>query len=224
MKKIALLFAFVLSSIPISAAPPKLTIPTEIFVKAGKWAQVLPDTECKKITYVSHDGLDPYPAEEQVNKLKMIVFPTEDNKRYKFTAVGSLNDEHVVAEFWLVVGKPKEDGDTKPVPVEPPPVKPEPTPSDKSFFVIARMDGPIDPGLANALLMPGWEELKRLGHGVKSYPFKDLPQDCKDQIVTGTTMPCVFKLAMNKDGKGRAKAGKPIDFPKDNDAVLALTK
>lgn len=228
MKKFALLLAFAFAHVPLFAAPPKITIPPEVR-PSGQYVDFLPETDAVSVTYVGLDGIDAVPS-NRLNNPTAFLLDTygKDEKKYRFAAVASSKDgEQKRVDFVVIIGKPKEDGGgTKPPPTpeEPPPVKPDPTPSGKSFIVIARMDGPIDPGLANALEMPGWKELKKAGHGVKDYPFKDLPQDCKDQIVTGTTMPCVFKLALNKDGKGRAKAGKPIDFPKDNDAILALSK
>lgn len=225
MKKFALLFAFVLSSLPLFAEPPKIKIDPEIR-PSGQYVDFLPETDAVSVTYVGLDGIDSVPS-SRLNNPRAFLLDTygKPEKKYKFVAVAAGKDgSQARVDFVVIIGKPKEEPPTKPTPEDPPVVTPDPTPSGKFFFAIARADGPIDPGLANALLMPGWDDLKRAGHGVKSYPLKDLPEDLKAAISNGTTIPCVFKLALSKDGKSRAKAEKPVAFPKDDDAIRALPK
>lgn len=78
-------------------------------------------TDAKAITYISLDDLAAFPSEELRDTRKLIVLVRKGSiGRYRFKAVGTLNDELTVVEFALVVGTPQ--------PIPPPPVPPDPVP------------------------------------------------------------------------------------------------
>ena len=102
--------------------PPKLTIPAE--VKAvGDYVTLTPATEAKAVSYVGKSGVDPFPS-ELLKDARTFVLPVRGLPagRYKFTAVGSLNDEHTMVAFVVVVGTPPDvPPDVDPdVPPDPP--------------------------------------------------------------------------------------------------------
>lgn len=102
--------------------PPKIDIPAEVRPVDG-YAIVEPQTNAKTITYLGLSGVYPFPSKLLADK-RTFVLPTQGiiAGRYKFVAVGSLNDEHTVVQFSVVI-----DGPTPPPPVPPGPTPPEPT-------------------------------------------------------------------------------------------------
>lgn len=105
------------------ADPPRLVIPVEVRAIKGDWLVIQPDTDAKAVSYVGLDGLAAFPSSELKDSRKLIVNPPADG-RYRFVAVGSLNDEHARAAFTIVVG----DSPT-PAPPVPPGPQPDPTPT-----------------------------------------------------------------------------------------------
>lgn len=208
-----------------AGAPPKLVIPAEVQAKPGKWVTITPDTEAKAITYVSLDGLDPFPTAEQVDKRKMIVFPTEE-RRYRFIAVGSKDDEHTTVEFTIVVGNPP-----KPGPIIAPPLTPPvtPAPSNVFFFVVVRKDGPADFSFTQTMSLPAWSELTKLGHSYKAYGITEAKKLFTDdaiwtKAVDGATTPFVVTIRESADGKTSSVARKAVPLPSQNDGILDLPK
>lgn len=217
MRILSVLFLAALCGAPAQSAPPKLVIPAEIAAKPGKWVTVAPDTEAKTITYVSLDGLDPFPSSELIDKRKMIVFPTEE-KRYRFVAVGSLNDEHAMAEFVIVVGAP-------PV-VEPPPKPtdpPKPIPTSSLYFLIVRSDGPASPDFTRTMSLSAWSDLRKAGHSVKDKTLTEAAS-LGLKLDDGTALPCVVTLRESADGKTSAVVRKAIPLPTADAAILELPK
>jgi hypothetical protein len=111
-------FAFVLTlflAAPLWAAdPPTLNIPDEIKAQPGAWVVIAPDTTAKAVTYVALDGLSAFPSSELKDPRKLVVNAPAAG-RFRFVAVGTLNDEQAVKAFVIVVG------DAPPVPPGPGP-------------------------------------------------------------------------------------------------------
>jgi hypothetical protein len=101
--------------------PPKLTIPAEVKAQ-GDYVTLTPTTEAKAVSYVGKSGVDPFPS-ELLKDARTFVLPVRGLPagRYKFTAVGSLNDEHTRVAFEVVVGDAPPDvpPDVPPGPVDP---------------------------------------------------------------------------------------------------------
>lgn len=121
------LLVLLIATVPLLAEPPKLVIPQEIKADPGKWVTVSPDTNAKAVKYVGLDGLDAFPSSELKDGRKLIVNPTKAG-RYRFVAVGTLNDEQTDTPFTIVVGN------VPPTPGPGPSPEPGPTPSDPSPF------------------------------------------------------------------------------------------
>lgn len=113
----------------VLAAPPALVIPAEV-KPLGDYAQWTPDaaTTAKAITFVPLSGVDPFPA-NLLRDPRAFVLPTRGLPagRYKFRAVGSLNDEHAQAEFVVVIGD---------APAPPPGPTPGPAAPDGRFLLV----------------------------------------------------------------------------------------
>jgi hypothetical protein len=108
---------------------PKLVIPAEVAATPGEWVRVIPDTTAAAVSYVGLDGLSAFPADELKDPRRLIVFAASPG-RYRFVAVGSLNDEHARVSFTIVVGG---------TPVPPGPVPPGPTPSPDGLLGLAKV-------------------------------------------------------------------------------------
>lgn len=115
MRAPALLSFVVVAS--AAGAPPTLEIPAEV-KPANGYAMVTPKGDVKTVTYIGLDGVYPFPSGLLADK-RLFALPVQGLApgRYRFVAVGSLNDEHAVAEFAVVISGPT-----------PPPVPPTPTP------------------------------------------------------------------------------------------------
>jgi hypothetical protein len=217
-------FFLLLFACPVGAAladPPKLTIPAEIKADPGEWVLVVPDTTAKAVTYVSLDGLAPFPTSELKDPRKLIV-TTGKAGRYRFTAVGSLNDEHASASFTIVVGGA---GTTpvKPTPTDPPtdpPDTPDPKPT-AYYFLIVRPDGPASAEFTRTMGLPAWDALRKAGHLVKDKTLAEAV-GLGLSIPGGTTLPTVVTLVQ---GETKSKVVRdPVPLPTTDAAVQDLPK
>jgi hypothetical protein len=99
-----------------------IEIPAEVRA-AGDYVTLIPKTDAKAITYVGLSGIEPFPS-EFLKDPRAFVLPVRGLPagRYKFVAVGSLNDVHGKVVFSVFVGDappgPPDPGPT-PVPVPP---------------------------------------------------------------------------------------------------------
>jgi hypothetical protein len=142
-----------------------LDIPAEV-VPAKGYAILTPGGTCKAVTYVGLSGEDPMPGVLFSDK-RVFVFPTRGLPvgRYRFAAIGSLEDVHVVVEFSVVVGTPPPPvpPGPGPGPTPPPPVPPGPGPGPTPPPPLP--PGPVDPLTAEVLAAlngdPGTLEVKR---------------------------------------------------------------
>lgn len=124
MKRVAALLA-IISCSAAPAEPPTLTIPPEVR-PAGGYVRVNPMTTAKAVAYIGLSGVHPFPSEE-LKDARRFLLPVAGIApgRYKFVAVGTLNDELAQAEFVVVV--PNQDG-SDPSPAPQPTPTPTPTP------------------------------------------------------------------------------------------------
>lgn len=122
------------------AEPPKLVVPAELKA-TGEYVTYSPSTEttAKAVTYVGLSGIEPFPS-AFLKDSRAFVLPVRglNPGRYKFKAVGSLNDEHTTADFVVVIG----DAPPTPVPVPPGPGPgPGPAPDGPMGLSKASRDG-----------------------------------------------------------------------------------
>ncbi len=89
----------------------------------GQYVTLQPKTEAKAITYIGLSGIDPIPS-AFLKDARWFLLDTRglSKGRYRFAAVGSLDDEHVRVDFSVVVGEPG------PAPGPDPPPGPGPGP------------------------------------------------------------------------------------------------
>jgi hypothetical protein len=123
------LCALLLAASAALAAPPALDIPAEVRPVQG-YARVSPKTDAVSVTYVSLDGLYPFPADE-LKDPRRFVLPVGGVKagRYRYVAVAASKDgEQATAEFAVVVG------DAPPGPTPPGPTPPDPAPVPVTTF------------------------------------------------------------------------------------------
>lgn len=119
---------------------PKLAIPAEIKPVQG-YAEFYPDekTTCKGITYLGRSGVYPVPSRAlKDNRIFLLPVQGLAKGRYKFEAVGSLNDVHVVKEFEVVVG---DAPGPPPGPDPPPGPTPPPKPDGRLGLIKASREG-----------------------------------------------------------------------------------
>jgi hypothetical protein len=127
-KAFAAVFGLLLLS-EAAAAPPGLEIPSEV-KPANGYVIVRPKTTAKAVTYIALDGIYPFPTDLLADK-RQFVLPAQGLAagRYRFVAVGSLNDEHATAEFAVVVGNPPPPPPPGPTAGPTPGPTPTPTPT-----------------------------------------------------------------------------------------------
>lgn len=104
----------------ISAAPPSIEMPGEVRPERG-WVRLSPKTDAVSVTYVSLDGLEPFPSEE-LRDSRRFLLPVAgvSEGRYRFAAVAaSKTGEQTRVDFVVIVG-------TAPSPTPPTPPKPDP--------------------------------------------------------------------------------------------------
>lgn len=89
-------------------APPTVDVPREL-IPLGEYAQLQPKTDAKAITYVPLSGVEPFPS-QFLNDKRAFILPTRGLApgSYRFRGVASLNDEHTVFEFSVIVGGKKD--------------------------------------------------------------------------------------------------------------------
>lgn len=94
------------------AAPPKLEIPSEKLKPVAGYVRFAPETTAKSVTYVPLDDAYPFPSEE-LKDGRRFVLPVAGLKpgKYRFVAVGTLNDEQTATGFEIVI-----DGSPEPKP------------------------------------------------------------------------------------------------------------
>lgn len=117
-------------------AGPELDIPAEIQA-TDEYVIMTPKGDCKSVTYVGQSGVSPFPSTLFEDK-RVFVLPVRGLAagRYRFTAVGSRDDQHTTKPFVVVIPgsapQPGPNPDPKPDPA------PGPTPSNKpvKFIVV----------------------------------------------------------------------------------------
>jgi hypothetical protein len=87
-----------------SPTPPAINIPAEIPSTPGQWLVVTPNTNCTAVVYVGLDGLSAFPSGELKDPRKLVVQPPAG--RFRFVAVGTLNDQLATANFVITDGGP----------------------------------------------------------------------------------------------------------------------
>lgn len=208
------LLAVLLVTPPVFAAPPSVDIPAET-VATGDFTVVVPKTDAKGVSYVGLSGVDPFPS-ALLKDSKTFVLPTRGLPagRYVFAGVASLNDEHTVFRFAVVVGKP-------PVVVPPvdPPVDPPPPGQVFYYFLIVRPDGPAAPAFTRVMSLPGWEQLRALGHSAKDKTVSQAKL-LNVNLPAGTPLPCVVTLKINATGSVIARG--PVPLPATDAGIVGL--
>lgn len=195
-------------------APPSVDVPREV-PATGDYVTISPKTDAKAISYVALSGVEPFPS-AFLKDPKAFVLPVRGLPQgvYRFKGVASLNDEHTVFEFSVVVGKPS------PPPVTPGPVDP-PVTNGKLYFLVVRADGPAAPELTKAMSLPAWDGLRSAGHSVGLATAKEAAP-LNLGIPSGTTLPVVVTLRVSADGKSSSIARPAVPLPTTAEGITKL--
>lgn len=127
MKKTILILLF--SSGVLWAAPPSLEVPEEVTSAPGKFVVITPKTDAKTVTWVVKDPSLSVLAKDKLADQRELVLVGLQPGEYKLIAVGSLDDNHVIANVRLVItGDVLPPGPPTP-PIPPPTPTPTPTPT-----------------------------------------------------------------------------------------------
>ena len=194
------LFSLLLSA-GLLAAPPTIDVPPEI-KPTGDYATFAPDTKttAKAITYVGLSGVDPFPS-EMLRDPRAFVVPVRGLApgRYEFRAVGSLNDEHAIKAFAVIVGTPAPT----PLPPTVPPTTPtNPAPAGVAkhlTFVTAGAEGLT---VINDGVLRNW--LKVGGIAVHVLNPGDRKPNWHDRVLAEIGAPCF--VVQDAGGRVLAKA------------------
>lgn len=188
------------------AAPPTMTIPTEIKPENG-YVIFTPAGDAKTVSYIAQSGAYPLPSFLLADK-RTFVLPVANLKDgvYKFTAVGSLNDEHVVKSFEVPIGKSTD------------PIVDPVIPITKSNYFIVVYRPPLTPTFNNQMSMKGWDTLIAKGYTVK--PKTDAEAKAMGLVIPNT-LPAVIGLYNDATTK-KAKFIASYPFPTTEDGILQL--
>lgn len=199
---------------PLYAAPPSVDAPQDV-IATSDYVTLSPKTDAKAITYIGKSGVDPFPSALLADK-KVFVLPVRGlaQGRYQFAGVASLNDEHTVFHFAVIVGTPPKQPDPPKNPTDPP------APTATLYFLIVRPDGPASPAFTQAMAWPEWGELTKAKHTYKDKPLADAAA-LGARIPTGTMLACVVVLRTRADGKTSEQIGI-APFPASGADVLKL--
>lgn len=208
-------------------AAPELDIPPEIQA-TDEYVILTPKGDCKSVTYVGQSGVSPFPSTLFEDK-RVFVLPVRGLAagRYRFTAVGSLDDKHCVKSFTVVVGNPPQP---QPGPNPDPKPDPGPTPSNKPVKFIVVIEETADGAGARGNLLLSRVVATRLnekgirhrivdkdGRSANGLPPADVKRFLDD--AKGKTLPRLYLL----DDAGYEIA-PALDMPNDTAKLLELLK
>ncbi len=203
------LILMLLTTCIVYSAPPTMTIPTDIKPENG-YVIFTPTGDAKTITYVAQSGAFPLPSFLLQDK-RTFVLPVAGLKEgvYKFTAVGSKDDEHTVKSFSIPIGE-------VPIIVDPP-KDPPTTPVKANYFIIA-FKPPLTTDVNKIVGSKAWDTLVTKGYAYK--PKTDVEVKAMGLVIPNT-LPAIIALNNNPVTK-KATFIANLPFPKDDNEVLLL--
>lgn len=214
-----------LASAVVSAAPPKLDIPTEIRA-SGQYVDFDPVTDAVSVEYVGLSGVDPVPSGRLADK-KAFLLDTRGlaAARYEFVAVAAgQGGDQVKRRFAVVVG----DVLLPPIPVKPPvqppppmPVNPPPAdPAAGYYFLIVRPDGPASAAFTRVMADLAWAKLTADGHTFKDKTATEAA--ALGVVVPADKLPAVVTLSVQG---GKSTIVRPaVALPTTSAGILELPK
>lgn len=211
----------VLLASPLTAAPPTFDPPAQIPTVSGV-AVWMPPADCVSVKYIGLDGEEEFPLELIGGSRTGFAFITRGlpaGKVYRFTGVASsATGEQIEKTFAVTI-----PGDVIPPPKKPPdPVDPPP-PTKGLFFVVVRPDGPADPTFTKAMGFPAWSAHRLAGNNCKDYTATEAKERLKINTA-GVTLPAVYVLQGNADGKTSKIVRGPVDLPGTDAGVAKLAE
>lgn len=218
------LCALVLLASAAVAAPPALDIPAEIAAEPGDWVTVAPKTTAKSVVYVGLDKIKPFPSDQLKDGRNLVLAVPDSAKpgaRFRFVAVGTLNDEQTARPFVVVVGG--ADPGPPPVPPAPDPKPkpdPAPVPAGPLWLIVVEETSDRTPETAAVLGDSGyWLGLRAKGHKFRFYDKDSADATGKGyaKAVGDVALPAL--LILGADG---AVVGKPVPLPKTTAGIDAL--
>lgn len=178
---VSFLLLCICSSVCLSN-PPSVDFPKESKATSD-YVIIAPKTDAKTITYVKgfynngvavSDGVEPFPS-AMLKDAKIFMLPVRGlgKGRYSFTGVASLNDEHTVFEFSIIVGE--GTGPIPPIPPNPIPPNPNPPTPDTLYdspikLYIVEETAQRTVAMTKLLLdLTFWNDLEKQGYIMRPY-------------------------------------------------------
>lgn len=191
------------------SAPPTVDFPKETKATSD-YVILTPKTDAKTITYVKGfynsgvnmaDGVEPFPS-AMLKDAKVFMLPVRGlpKGKYSFTGVASLNDEHTVFDFSILVG----EGVTPPVPPNPIPPNPNPPIPDVLYdtpikLYVVEETAQRSTAVTKMLLdLEFWNELEKQGYIMRPYDITSA--DAKRMGLDKIKQPTPFIAVVAKDG------------------------
>ncbi len=209
----------VLAAGAASAAPPKVTLPAEVPGAVSEFVVVraVVEGEAKGVKYKPIDpDLSVFPSDLLADKTVTVVVAAKPGRYRVLAWSGNADGPSDAAETVVVIGGAKPP----PVVVDPPKDPPTTTPTDKFYFMVVRPDGPVDPGLASALRLGAWDEVRKGGHLMADFEAKSLPAN----VQRPSSLPAVVTLKQNADGKTWTALPGTKPVPATDEQVRDLLK
>lgn len=212
----------------LAAAPPKLTIPSEVR-PSGQYAVMVPETDAVSVLYIGLDGIDPIPP-QLLNDKRTFALDCYGKTpgAYRFVAVGAGKDgEQVRTDFILVVpGKAPTPEPPKDPPVKDPPKDPptNPAPKVKLFFLVIRDAAPAPPEFTRIMDLKGWKDLRAAGHSVLDVSEAEALAKYQVKLTNWNRAPVVVVLRNKADRTGSEVVKQPVPLPTTDEGIAALAK
>lgn len=211
----------------VVAVPPTVDFPKE--TKAiGDYVILQPKTDAKAISYVKSgyrsgtvagDGVEPFPA-NMLKDAKTFMLPVRGLAKgtYYFTGVASLNDEHTVFQFLVIVGEGQVDPPIPPKPPEPPVPPPDTNTYDSPIRLFIVEETSMRTTAVTKLLtdVEFWNDLEKQGYIMRPYDITGA--DAKRLGLDKIKQPVPFLLVTAKDGT----IIKDYPLPLTRDGVKAV--
>lgn len=205
MKYIVGLLACAIFCLPSFSAPPTVEFPKE--TKAiGDYVIITPKTDAKTVSYIKGtynnntlDGVEPFPS-AMLKDAKVFMLPVRGlaKGRYTFTGVASLNDEHTVFPFEIIVGE--SVGPIPPIPPKPIPPEPDSTTYESPVkLYIVEETAQRTTAITKLLLdLEFWNDLEKQGYIMRPYDITST--DAKRMGLDKIKQPTPFIVVVSKDG------------------------
>lgn len=219
MNRVSQALLWVLASAVVAeAAPPVVTVPSEVKGEVGAFVAVRASvSDAKVIEFVSLTaGLNVFPADLLADKTATVVTSAKAGRFTLLCYSGNADGPSKPATVTVVIGDA-----SGPIVTPPPKEPPGTTPTDIFYFAVVRPNGAASKEMEAIMALPAWDELRKAGHSVRAFTVDELPALKLD---VPSTVPMVLLLKQNSDKATWTDTKNNKALPTTNEAIRSLLK